>query len=157
MPRGNTVAAGVQRDGHRFVPAGDKRGGSLIAVALVTYQCPAAVPVSSGDAGLEFPGDQRIDDGGSLVYESSALDEELVLLGVPSLQLVLSSDAPVANIAVRIIDAYPDGTEARVSFGLLNLAHRMQHGVIWSETDAKIAGDSRLLESFAHHLDIAAA
>lgn len=75
-------------------------------------------------AGLEFPGDQRIDDGGSLVYESSALDEELVLLGVPSLQLVLSSDAPVANIAVRIIDAYPDGTEARVSFGLLNLAHR---------------------------------
>lgn len=31
---------------------------------------------------------------------------------------------------------------------------QLQHGVIWSETDAKIAGDSRLLESFAHHLDI---
>lgn len=75
-------------------------------------------------AGLEFPGDQRIDDGGSLVYESNALNEELVLLGEPSLQLVLSSNAPIANIAVRIMDVYPDGTEARVSFGLLNLTHR---------------------------------
>ncbi|UIJ91723.1 CocE/NonD family hydrolase [Sinorhizobium meliloti] len=76
------------------------------------------------NAGLEYPGDQRIDDGGSLIYESDALNEELVLLGTPSLQLLLASNAPLANIAVRLLDVFPDGTEARIAFGLLNLAHR---------------------------------
>lgn len=75
-------------------------------------------------SGLEFPGDQRIDDGGSLIFESDALKQEMVLLGAPRLQLVLSSDAPLANLAVRLLDVYPDGTEVRISFGLLNLAHR---------------------------------
>jgi hypothetical protein len=30
----------------------------------------------------------------------------------------------------------------------------LQHGVIWSEADANIAGDSGLLETFTRHLDI---
>lgn len=74
----------------------------------------------------EMAGDQRLDDVGSLVFDSDGLDAELVLLGQPVLNLTLSSDAPLANLAARLVDVHPDGTATRVSYGVLNLAHR--HG-----------------------------
>ncbi|MDK1378277.1 MULTISPECIES: CocE/NonD family hydrolase [unclassified Sinorhizobium] len=69
--------------------------------------------------------DQRIDDAGSLVFQSEVLKEECVLLGRPSLKLTLSSDSPFANIAVRLTDVHPDGAGFRISYGVLNLAHRV--------------------------------
>ncbi|WP_312794912.1 CocE/NonD family hydrolase [Tianweitania sp.] len=72
----------------------------------------------------EMAGDQRLDDAGSLLFDSQVLDTEHVLLGQPSLSLALSSDAPLANLIVRLVDVHPDGTATRVSYGVLNLAHR---------------------------------
>lgn len=90
-------------------------------------------PLDTGIAGGEWwasstygqlPGDQRVDEGGSLVFENDALNIPCTLLGMPKLQLTLSSDSPLANIAVRLIDVHPDGVETRVSYAVLNLAHR---------------------------------
>jgi len=103
-------------------PNNELGGRALLRSPLDTGIASGHFYVTS--AGLEYPGDQRVDDGVSLVFDSHILDKELVLLGAPNVQLILSSDAPLANIAVRLLDVSPDGTETRVSFGLLNLAHR---------------------------------
>ncbi|TCL68232.1 CocE/NonD family hydrolase [Rhizobium sp. BK251] len=68
--------------------------------------------------------DQRCDDAGSLVFETMPLPEERDYLGRPVLTLSLRSEAEIANLCARLIDVHPDGTATRVSFGVLNLAHR---------------------------------
>ena len=69
-------------------------------------------------------GDQRPDDARSLVFETPELDEGIEILGAPVVTLDVASDKPLANLAVRLCDVHPDGASLRVSFGLLNLAHR---------------------------------
>lgn len=85
-------------------------------------------PLDTGRAAGELytgmTDDQRIDDAGSLVFETDALQQEYVLLGRPTLKVTLASDAPLANIAVRLVDVHPDGTAFRISYGVMNLAHR---------------------------------
>lgn len=68
--------------------------------------------------------DQRLDDAGSLVLETPPLTEAREYLGQPVLDLELSCDAELANLCARIVDVHPDGTATRVTFGVLNLAHR---------------------------------
>ena len=60
-----------------------------------------------------MPADQRIDDGGSLVFDSAPLTESLEILGAPVLELELASDKPVAMVAVRLCDVAPDGHRRR--------------------------------------------
>ncbi len=72
----------------------------------------------------EMAGDQRVDDAGSLTFDSAVLAEGCVVLGQPLVRLSLSSDAALANLAVRLVDVHPDGVATRVSYGVLNLAHR---------------------------------
>lgn len=78
---------------------------------------------ADGDAPL----DQREDDGRSLVFDSDPLPERLEILGAPQVTLELAVDRPVAHVVVRLNDVGPDGTSARVSYGVLNLAHRDGH------------------------------
>ena len=73
------------------------------------------------------PGDQRRDDALSLVYEWDPLDAELEMLGYPRLRLRLTAETPVATLAARLCDVFPDDTSALVSRGTLNLAHRTSH------------------------------
>jgi putative CocE/NonD family hydrolase len=73
------------------------------------------------------PTDQRFDDGWSLVFDSEPLIDRLEILGAPELTLDLSADRAVAHIAVRLSDVAPDGAATRVSYGVLNLAHRDSH------------------------------
>ncbi len=75
----------------------------------------------------EAPLDQRGDDGRSLVFDTDPLPEDLEILGAPEVTLRLSADRPVAMLALRMNDVAPDGTSARVTFGILNLTHRMSH------------------------------
>ncbi|WP_292169543.1 CocE/NonD family hydrolase [Mesorhizobium sp.] len=72
----------------------------------------------------EMAGDQRVDDAGSLTFDSVVLAEECVVLGQPLVKLSLSSDTDLANIVVRLVDVHADGSATRVSYGVLNLAHR---------------------------------
>lgn len=75
----------------------------------------------------EMPLDQRPDDGRSLVFDSEPLGEPLELLGAPEVELEVSSDVPVAMVAVRLNEVAPTGASTRLSYGLLNLTHRDGH------------------------------
>lgn len=75
----------------------------------------------------EAPLDQRGDDGRSLVFDTPALAEDVEILGAPEATLALSADRAVCMLAVRLNDVAPDGTSARISFGILNLTHRNSH------------------------------
>lgn len=73
-------------------------------------------------------GDQAGDDAHCLVLDSAALQAPLDVLGWPRLRLVLrwpdSARAPAPQLVVRLCDLHPDGLSHRVSWGVLNLAHR---------------------------------
>lgn len=84
-------------------------------------------PLDSGGDGPEFQTDQREDDGKSLLFDSVPLTERVEILGPPVLELELNVDKPVAMLVARLCDVRPDGTSARVTYGLLNLTHRDGH------------------------------
>lgn len=82
--------------------------------------CPYGAP---GD----FADDQRREDALALCFTSAPCHTPEDLLGFPVLHAELSSDAPIAMIAVRLCDIAPSGESLLVSYGLLNLTHRDSH------------------------------
>jgi putative CocE/NonD family hydrolase len=95
----------------------------------VYLKSPLDTGISAGEwftlkPDAELAGDQRTDDGGSLVFQSHPLSEPKIYLGRPSLTVTLHCEAELANLCARIVDVHPDGTATRVSFGVVNLAHR---------------------------------
>lgn len=77
--------------------------------------------------GPELPGDQRVDDAGSLVWDSEPLTERREMFGPPVVDLTFRSDKPQANVAIRLCDVAPDGSSTRVTWTVLNLCHRDSH------------------------------
>jgi uncharacterized protein len=75
----------------------------------------------------EQPTDQRLDDGGALVFETAVLEQDLEVLGSPVTHLLVAADAPVAQLVVRLCDVGRDGRVSRVSYQVLNLTHRDGH------------------------------
>jgi hypothetical protein len=76
----------------------------------------------------DFPPDQRAEDALSATWTSEPLDERIELLGRPEVTLRLRSDRPQALVAVRLCEVSPEGWSALVTRGVLNLAHRADHG-----------------------------
>jgi hypothetical protein len=74
-----------------------------------------------------MPTDQRMDDAGSLVFDSAPLARDLDLLGTPVLELEFSADRPVAQVGVRLSDLFPDGAAQRASYAVFNLNHPAGH------------------------------
>jgi uncharacterized protein len=107
---------------------GEQRRGS----AVLSIRSPQSHGKASGEwMGVGCPGeqptDQRLDDGGALVFDTAVLGRELEVLGAPVLRLKLAADAPVAQLAVRLSDVAPDERVTRVSYQVLNLTHRENH------------------------------
>jgi uncharacterized protein len=73
---------------------------------------------------LEFPGDQRPEDGLSLTFDTDPLAGPVEILGVPVARLELAADQPLALVAVRLCDVWPDGAATLITRGLKNLTHR---------------------------------
>ena len=73
------------------------------------------------------PPDQRAEDGRSLCFTTGPLRERLEVLGFPEARLTLTSDRPLALVAVRVCDVAPSGGSLLVSRGFLNLTHRDSH------------------------------
>jgi uncharacterized protein len=73
------------------------------------------------------PDDQSTDDEKSLVFDSTPLDSVVEILGYPLAKIRVSSDVPVAKLAVRLSEVLPDGKVWLVSYGVLNLTHRDTH------------------------------
>jgi putative CocE/NonD family hydrolase len=100
--------------------------------ASLAIRSPAYCGAAAGEwMGVAIPGeappDQRIDDGFSLVFDSEPLADRVEILGSPEATLVLSSDRPQAQVAVRLSDVAPDGAATRVSYAVLDLTHRDGH------------------------------
>ncbi|MEX2421775.1 MAG: CocE/NonD family hydrolase [Actinomycetota bacterium] len=70
------------------------------------------------------PLDQRPDEAFSLVYDWEPLQDEVEILGHPTVRARLASSAPVACLSAKLCDVHPDGTSQLVTRGLLNLTHR---------------------------------
>ncbi len=114
---------------------------ALSTAGLTRVDAPAQTltlrsPENTGTAGGEFcglwlgpdmPVDQRVDDAGSLVFDTPPLDQRVEIFGAPEVVLDLALDRPQANIAVRLCDVDPTGATTRVTFGILNLSHREGH------------------------------
>jgi hypothetical protein len=49
------------------------------------------------------------------------------MLGAAAVELEVTAEKPQAQLCVRLNDLAPDGASLRVSYGLLNLAHRDSH------------------------------
>ena len=82
-------------------------GGDWGAIAMPHEQAP----------------DQRAEDSLSLCFDSEPLSEAMELLGNGRLELRVSSDKPLAMLAVRLNDVRPDGSVTKVAMGFLNLTH----------------------------------
>ena len=91
---------------------------------------------------IDYAADQGGDDGRSLVFTSSPLDEPLEILGFPRARLEVSSDVPQALVAVRLCDVWPDGASTLITRGVRNLTHR--HGD--DEPVALVPGERYVVE-----------
>ena len=77
--------------------------------------------------GHDQAGDQQEDDRRSLLFETPPLANAIEILGAAIVSLEITSDQPIAYLAVRLCDVDPSGQSLRVSYGVLNLAHRDGH------------------------------
>ncbi|WNI26658.1 CocE/NonD family hydrolase [Streptomyces sp. ITFR-16] len=118
---------------HALAPPGSREsapaGASASHGPVHTVQSPLSVGQFAGkwasyNAPPDLPYDQREEDGGSLVFDTRTLPERLEILGAPEVNLLVSSSRENAQIAVRLSDVRPDGRATRVTYGVLNLAHR---------------------------------
>jgi len=80
-----------------------------------------------GKIAPELPVDQRHDDAGSTVFDTTPLTDAVHLAGRPSITLRVAADRPSAQVAVRVCDVHPDGTSERISYGVFNLCHHHSH------------------------------
>ncbi len=103
---------------------------------------------SYGGSDGDFPGDQRIDDGNSLCFDTLPLGAPLAFFGTPRLHLAFSVDQPVAKICVRLNDVAPDGASTRITYTLFGLNHA------WDQANPIAAGAGQGLSrhhSAQHH------
>lgn len=113
----------LNEDGLGSAPAAETQiayRGSQFAGSEAGIWCPYGDPV-------DFPPDQRAEDGLSITFDSAPLDEAMEIVGFPDVALTVAADRPNALIAVRLCDVAPDGASLLVSRGMLNLTHRDGH------------------------------
>ena len=75
----------------------------------------------------DLAGDQRLEAGGSLVFDSEPLASSVDILGAPVVELQIDCDRPQGMVAVCLSEILADGAATRISYGLLNLTHRDSH------------------------------
>ena len=107
----------------------DAAAGPEEALVLPPFQDPGAAAGDWFSLGVpgDMPLDQRIDDGGALIFVSPPLEQGFEILGNPDLALDLAADRECALVAVRLSDVAPDGASTAFARGVLNLTHRDGH------------------------------
>ena len=81
---------------------------------------------AAGDTGYfgrygGLPLDQSDDDALSLTFETAPLEEDVVLYGLASAQIVVKARSPLGQVVLRLNDVAPDGTSARVGMCARNI------------------------------------
>ena len=80
--------------------------------------------------GPEMPGDQRRDDAHSATFDTKPLEADLAITDAPRVRLTVSSDHPLAQIAVRLVHVHPDGAATRITYGVLNIARYLGRALV---------------------------
>jgi uncharacterized protein len=111
----------------RLTEGDQDRDGSTVSLRSPLWVGRHAGKWCSYADGPDQPGDQRIEDSGSLTFDTEPLTEETEILGAPIVELELTSDKPVAQVAARLCAVDPTGRSSRVTYGVLNLTHRDSH------------------------------
>jgi putative CocE/NonD family hydrolase len=93
---------------------------------------PATVGLAFGSwspSGLDadLATDQRIEAGGSLMFDSAVLEAPIEMLGAAIAELTVTVDAPQAQVACVLSEVLASGPVTRVSYAVLNLTHRDSH------------------------------
>jgi putative CocE/NonD family hydrolase len=78
-------------------------------------------------ARADWAGDQRAEDGRSLVFDSAPLAARTEILGVPEVEITVVPHDTTGQLVVRLCDVAPGGSSALVTLGVLNLTHRDGH------------------------------
>lgn len=125
-------SANIERRVHPLSRGSVGGPGSAQGSGRLVIQSPLSVGMFAGrwcsfTATPDLPHDQREEDGGSLVFDSEPLTGPLEILGAPEVRLRVASDRPVAMVAIRLSDIAENDEATRVTYGLLNLAHRDGH------------------------------
>jgi uncharacterized protein len=107
-------------------------GGAENSVLPIAISTPHDMGALAGTwcaygSGHEQPGDQRGDDGLSVVFDSAPLAAELDIAGAAVLEATVTADQPNALLVARLCDVAADGASLRLSYGVLNLTHRDGH------------------------------
>jgi uncharacterized protein len=103
---------------------------SPVEVPLAAREPLAVVPDTGTAAWIDcaghlpwgLSGDQRYDDARSLTWDAVPPSDPVV--GHPVARLRVSVDQPLASLAVKLCDVFPDGTSALVSRGSVDLTFR---------------------------------
>lgn len=92
------------------------------------FQADPADPVGGGGDGVFGPSssDQRTIEARKdvLVYTSPALTKGLAVVGDLKAVLYVSADVKDTDVAVKVVDVYPDGTAYNVTHSILRLRYR---------------------------------
>lgn len=72
----------------------------------------------------ELPGDQQIEDQGSLVFDTAVLPNSRDILGNAKAEITLRCNQTEGLLAVRLCDVWPDGQSTLISRGMINLCQR---------------------------------
>ncbi len=77
--------------------------------------------------GPDLPGDQRADDALSACFDTSLFAHAIDIVGAPTVTMAVACDRPNGQLAIRLCDVAPDGTSARITYGVINLTHCDSH------------------------------
>lgn len=104
------------------------------AISECIIASPPTLGVAGGELmpmgwGADLPGDQRVDDGQSVTFDTAVLTSPLDMLGCAQLELSVTSDQPAGFVVARLCDIHPDGASTRVCYGVRNLTHSDDHTI----------------------------
>jgi putative CocE/NonD family hydrolase len=100
----------------------------------------------------ELPDEQSSDDAGSQCFDSAAVTQGRDIVGAPVVEFSLRSNRASAFVAVRLCDIRPDGSSALITFGCLNLTHRLSHEHPTALQQGKSVTVKLVLDQCAYHL-----
>ena len=77
--------------------------------------------------GPELPDEQSEDDKRSICFDGAVIETDKDIVGAPGFRFRFTSDRPTALVYVRLLDVFPDGRSAMITYGYLNLTHHASH------------------------------
>lgn len=108
---------------------GAKGLGETATPFTTNIDSPASTGLSGDDFFSVWPSgavtaEQTADDAQSNCFDTDQLDTDLSVVGAVQLDLTLTSNTPVAQIAARLCEVDAQGISHLITTGVLNLTHR---------------------------------